>query len=160
MTSDKQPQRPRRINGRANRAQPEPGVVAPRGRLTSARFSAAPDEPPARVPLCRSLTASNGKLAGFGGPAAPEIQPPRAPVPIWFAALLATECQARTNGQDRIVRWDCVLGRAVYTNHGAEEETIEPLGVCLQRGHTVAVSWIPGETAYTVEIFGQFDCVA
>ncbi len=99
-------------------------------------------------------------LAGFGGPAGAGIQSPPAAVPIWFAALWASHCQAKAKGEDRSVSWDCVSGRAIYTNRGAEEETIEPLGVRLQKGHTVAVSWNPGETAYTVEIFRQFDCMA
>jgi len=111
------------------------------------------------APVCRTPAAS-GKLAGFGRPATPAVQIPATPLPIWFAALLATHCQAKAGGEGRDVRWHCVSGRAVYTNDGVEAETIEPLGVCLQVGHTVAVSWTPGETAYTVEVFRGFDCVA
>jgi len=75
------------------------------------------------------------------------------PAPIWFAALMASDCQASARGFGHAVRWDCVSGRAVYTNCGSEAETIQPLGVQLQGGHTLAVSWLPGETAYTVEVF-------
>jgi hypothetical protein len=71
--------------------------------------------------------------------------------------LIASRCQAVAGGEDHMVRWDHVSGRALYTNSGSETETIEPLGVRLQQGHTVAVSWIPGETAYTVEIYRQYD---
>jgi len=99
-------------------------------------------------------------LAELRKPAAPEIQQPPVGLPIWLAALLATRCQASANGQDHAVRWNCVSGRAVYTNRGAEVEAIEPLGVLLEGGHTVAVSWIPGATAYTVEVLRQLDCVA
>jgi len=107
-----------------------------------------------------SLLAAHGKLAGFGGSPSPGIQPPEAAIPIWFAALLAAQCQARAQDGDRDVSWNCISGRAVYTNRGVEEETIEPLGVRLQGGHSIAVSWGPGETSYTVEIFRQLDCVA
>jgi hypothetical protein len=82
------------------------------------------------------------------------------PTPIWLAALIATRCQAVTNGEDHAVMWNHVSGRALYTNAGPETETIEPLGVSLQQGHTVAVSWIPGETAYTVEIYRQYELCA
>lgn len=122
-------------------------------------FAAGSEESGLRAPVCLPLAAS-GKLAGFGIAAAPSIQRPAPPLPIWFAALLATHCQAKAGGQGRDVRWRSVSGRAVYTNDGVEAETIEPLGVYLQVGHTVAVSWIAGETSYTVEVFRKFDCVA
>jgi hypothetical protein len=82
------------------------------------------------------------------------------PAPIWLAALIASRCQAIANGKDHTVRWNHVSGRAIYTNYRPETETIEPLGVSLEQGHTVAVSWIPGETAYTVEVYRQFDLCA
>lgn len=81
-------------------------------------------------------------------------------VPIWLAALLAGGCRALVNGQDHTVRWDCDSGRAIYTNSSTEAEWIEPLNVCVQGGHTVAVTWAPGETGYTVEVFHAFGCVA
>jgi hypothetical protein len=77
------------------------------------------------------------------------------PLPIWMAALIASQCQASSNGGARMVNWRCVSGRAVYTNGDAEVETIQPFGLPLRRGETVAVSWIPGDTAYTVELVGQ-----
>jgi len=43
---------------------------------------------------------------------------------------------------------------------GPATEMIEPLGVKLKGGHTIAVSWVPKETAYTIEVFRQFDCCA
>ena len=76
------------------------------------------------------------------------------PLPIWMAALFASRCQASDEqGGDRMVNWRCVSGRALYTNGGAEVETIQPFGVPLRRGETVAVSWLPGDTAYTVELY-------
>ena len=81
-------------------------------------------------------------------------------VPIWLAALNATACKARGNGQNRIVHWNWVSGRALYTNAGANAERIEPLGVSLKGGHTVAVHWMPGETAYTVEVYQQSELCA
>ena len=92
------------------------------------------------------------RQAAFSGAAQ---QQRYSPVPIWLAALAATECLATRNGEDHAVRWDCVSGRAVYTNSGADTETIHPLGVSLEGGQSLAVYWMPGETAYTVEVYGQ-----
>jgi hypothetical protein len=92
---------------------------------------------------------------------APEVaKPPDEPLPVWFAVLRATDCEAKSDGAEHIVNWNCVSGRAVYTNDGAYTEQIEPLGVSLQRGHTLAVSWTPGDTAYTLEVIGKYDCPA
>ncbi len=79
------------------------------------------------------------------------------PIPVWLAALLAARCQATANGEERAVRWSHFRGRAVYTNAGADAELIQPFGIRLEGGHTVAVSWIPGETAYTVEVYRRYD---
>jgi hypothetical protein len=79
------------------------------------------------------------------------------PTPIWLAALIASHCLAVADGARHAVRWHHESGRALYTNLGSATETIEPLGVSLQQGHTLAVSWIPGETAYTIEVFQQYD---
>jgi hypothetical protein len=76
-------------------------------------------------------------------------------MPIWLAALMATRCQAQGSGQSHPVGWICASGRALYTNSGAATETIEPLGVSLQRGQTLEVYWSPGETAYTMEVSGR-----
>ena len=75
------------------------------------------------------------------------------PVPIWFAVLMATSCRARSNGKHHAVRWKNISGRATYTNSGSEDEHIEPLGISLPGGQTLAVSWVPGETAYTLEVY-------
>jgi hypothetical protein len=77
------------------------------------------------------------------------------PLPIWLAVLMATACQARGSGGYHDVQWNCVSGRAVYTNFGRESERIEPLGVSLSGGETLAVYWTPGETAYTMEVYSQ-----
>jgi len=81
-------------------------------------------------------------------------------VPIWLAALIATCCQATGSGEDHAVRWDCIAGRAVYTNAGVDTELIQPLGVHLLGGQTVAVSWLPGETEYTVEVLRSHEMYA
>src|ERR1700722_9264334 len=122
MTANKQQRHSHRLNGNRSRKLPD-------SRL--------------------SLLPAHGKLAGFGGSASAEIQPPEPAIPIWFAALLAAQCQAKAEGGDRDVSWHCISGRAVYTNRSVDEETIEPLGVRLQGGHSVAVSWGAGETSYT-----------
>jgi len=81
-------------------------------------------------------------------------------VPIWLAALIATCCQATGSGEDHDVRWNCIAGRAVYTNAGVDTELIQPLGVRLLGGQTVAVSWLPGETEYTVEVLRSHEIYA
>ena len=73
-------------------------------------------------------------------------------MPIWLAALMASECRASGNGPGHHVDWDCESGRALYTNSGSACEEIKPLGVTLEGGHTVVISWDPGETGYTVEV--------
>ncbi len=78
-------------------------------------------------------------------------------VPIWLAALIASRCRASANGEGHAVSWICISGRAYYTNAGADAETIQPLGVRLERGRTLSVSWAPGETEYTLEIFGGLE---
>lgn len=72
--------------------------------------------------------------------------------PIWLAALIASCCRATCAGAGETVSWKSVSGKALYTNAGADTEFIHPLGVALQGGQTLAVSWMPGDTAYTVEI--------
>jgi len=82
------------------------------------------------------------------------------PLPIWLAALVASRCQANRDGEDHAVPWSCISGRALYTNAGADTEWIRPLGVHLQRGQTLAVYWLPGETEYTMEVYGQDEMCA
>jgi len=109
--------------------------------------------PPSRAALRKRLLHGNAglrcRLAVRGSARG------REPMPIWLAALMATRCQAKVNGEDHTIFWDCIAGRALYTNHGTAAEHIEPLGVHLQSGHTVAVYWRPGETDYTVEVYCQ-----
>jgi hypothetical protein len=89
----------------------------------------------------------------------PEARPGE-PVPIWLAVLFATSCKAQRDGENHVVRWNWVSGRALYTNAGRDAEHIEPLGVSLLGGHTMAVYWIPGDTAYTVEVYRQKELCA
>jgi hypothetical protein len=86
-----------------------------------------------------------------------EIERASEPVPIWLAVLLASPCEATGNGEGHAVRWNCASGRALYTNVGAYPERIEPLGVTLTEGHTLAVCWAPGETTYSLEVFRRYD---
>ena len=97
--------------------------------------------------------------AGLVRPQLPEARPGE-PVPIWLAVLLATSCKAQRDGENHVVRWNWVSGRALYTNAGRDTEHIEPLGVTLLGGHTMAVYWIPGDTAYTVEVYRQKELCA
>jgi hypothetical protein len=77
------------------------------------------------------------------------------PAPVWLAALAAVTHRATRDGQDRVVGWKCASGRALYTNSGDDAELIQPLGVSLKGGQTLAVSWVPGATTYTLEVFGH-----
>jgi hypothetical protein len=101
------------------------------GRRPCAHGKSGPVQP------ARSAVASNGR------------------VPVWLAALIAAQCQAEGEGENHAIGWDCVSGRALYTNSRAAMERIEPLGISLQRGQTLAVSWRPGETTYTMEVYGK-----
>ena len=74
------------------------------------------------------------------------------PTPIWMAALMATRCLANRDGKGFAVNWNHVSGKALYTNSGDDPELIVPLGVFLRGGETLAVSWVPGDTAYTLEV--------
>ena len=90
----------------------------------------------------------------------PEARVPAEPVPIWLDVLRASSCEARRNGENHAVRWRWVSGRAVYTNSGRDAEHIEPWGVSLAGGQTMAVCWMPGETEYTVEVIGEAELCA
>jgi len=85
--------------------------------------------------------------------ALPEASRPGDPAPIWLSVLCAISCEAQKNGETRSVPWKLVSGRALYTNSSRDAERIEPLGVSLLAGHTMAVYWMPGDTAYTVEVY-------
>ena len=76
-------------------------------------------------------------------------------LPVWMSALEASSCQAQSRRSTHAVRWQHDSGRATYTNLGREEERIEPLGVSVPRGKTVVVTWLPGESGYTVEVYGR-----
>jgi hypothetical protein len=62
--------------------------------------------------------------------------------PIWLAVLAAVHPLC----------WDWRSGRACYTNTGQTAIRIEPFGVQLQSGETIAVCWLRGDTAYSVEV--------
>ena len=85
------------------------------------------------------------------------VQAPRQALPVWFAALINAHCQALMNGTPRTVRWSCVSGRAQYTNFGPDAELIQPFGIRLHGGHTLAVSWLPGDSTYNLEVFRALD---
>lgn len=160
--ADKRHCNPRRMNGDRNGVVRDFAVGAVSGEPAGHRFDCGPgpERPALRARARRGLIPAGNHLAGMASPAAPAVQSPTEPMPVWFAALTAVHCRARSEGQDRAVLWDCVAGRALYTNHGPSAEIIEPLGVPLRRGDTVAVSWMPGETAYRVEVIGSLDYVA
>jgi hypothetical protein len=72
--------------------------------------------------------------------------------PIWLAALAATGCEAISARGCHAVGWQWSGGRAIYTNASAHPEWIQPLGVTLDGGQTLSVTWIPGETEYTLDV--------
>jgi hypothetical protein len=114
-------------------AMNEHGMLRPIGRALTV------------TPRCGSTTSSH-PVRGDNS---------RAAAPVWLAALMAVNCQARGNGLRHDVCWQAVAGRALYTNFGSHAENIEPLGVSLPAGDTLAVYWSPGETAYTVEVYSD-----
>ena len=77
------------------------------------------------------------------------------PAPVWLAALVAARCRAQSQATYHEIRWRAVRGRAVYTNFGPCTERIEPLGVDLPAGDTVAVWWEHGDTAYATEVYSD-----
>ncbi|HWC97584.1 MAG TPA: hypothetical protein VG456_12555 [Candidatus Sulfopaludibacter sp.] len=96
------------------------------------------------------------RLAGACRPIANSLEPRPAKAeaaPIWFAALSAVTSHSAGNGELRSVRFEYVAGRALYTNSTANSQDIDPLGVTLHEGQTLAVYWVPGETAYTLEVY-------
>ena len=76
--------------------------------------------------------------------------------PIRLAALVANVCTA----MGRAVDWQHKSGKALYTNSARDAEHIQPFGVSLRRGETLAVWWQPGETAYTLEVYNDRSAVA
>jgi hypothetical protein len=88
---------------------------------------------------------------------APSVDLWQEPMPVWLSALLAVKCSAVGNGGDHGVLWNCISGRAVYTNLTAHSQRIEPLGVTLMEGQSLAVCWLPGETTYSLKVFRRFD---
>ena len=126
--------------------------VARRGVSSSAAaFSNRGGSESASESAAVTLRSVAGPIRG----ALPEASKPAGGFPIWFAVLMASSCLARANGENHAIRWDCVSGRAEYTNHGGDAERIEPLGVSLMGGQTLAVYWMPGETAYTLEVYRE-----
>jgi hypothetical protein len=121
-------------------------------RVHGSSGGAAPDRSGETALVIRRGAAMGRRRAETRGAAQEQAY-----APIWFAALAATRCQASREGEDHAVRWNCVSGRAIYTNAGIETETIHPLGVALQGGQTLAVCWMPGETGYTMEVYGRKD---
>ena len=82
------------------------------------------------------------------------------PAPVWFAVLRAAGCYALGKGGQHEVHFDLAGGRALYTNSGATSEWIQQLEVEVASGHTLAVFWVPGETAYSTEVYLQPASVA
>ena len=78
-------------------------------------------------------------------------------LPIWMAALFTSDCRATAPGSDCDIQWRCIDGRAHYTNDAGGALLIEPLGIRLENGQTLAASWTPGETSYTFEILRQHE---
>jgi hypothetical protein len=140
------------------------GVRTPRGsqnqlhlarREPGARGVGAPTDAACHQPVACLKAVPTPVRTGL-----PEAKRTHETVPIWLAVLEATSCEAKRNGEYHAVRWQWDSGRAVYTNAGEDPEHIEPLGVRLKGGHTMAVYWMPGETAYTVEVYRQKELCA
>ena len=149
---------------KTDQLDPEEARIAEHSRLHIARRTpvtstvAVPNR--GGIDAAANLSADRLRSAGLVRTPLPEANRPNQPVPIWLDVLLATSCEVQRNGEYHAVRWSWVSGRALYTNAGGEAEHIEPLGVSLMGGQTVAVCWMPGETAYTVEVYRQTELCA
>jgi hypothetical protein len=75
--------------------------------------------------------------------------------PVWMAALQASGCHAVLRDREHGVDWEWIADRAVYTNNGPGTEVIQPLGISLRSGDTLAVFWAPAQTTYTTETYRQ-----
>jgi hypothetical protein len=82
----------------------------------------------------------------------PTIRESHKQLPIWLAALIANRCEAINRIQSHSIGWTCNSRNALYTNSGGDVERIQPFGICLRRGETLAVSWRPGDTEYTLNV--------
>jgi hypothetical protein len=105
-------------------------------------------------------TAAPGPARSTRARSAGGLQSRSAPLPIWFAALVACNCCAISEGEEHPIHWICEADRALYRNSGFHSEWIEALHVRLHRGDTISVRWLPGDTAYTIEVLNSLDCVA
>ena len=158
MSPEKQNNNYRRTSGnhRATARGAAPRMAGP--KRAAAQAHCVPARPTARTEMVVHLAPVDGEdpvrkaIVSSG-----LMEAISEPVPIWLAALMASRCLATGNGEEHTVRWKCASGRALYTNAGAHVERIEPLGVTLMEGHTLAVCWAPGETAYSLEVFRQYD---
>jgi hypothetical protein len=147
-----------RVEGNASasrtRGQAE-GARSPHRAYTSSGGAA-----PVRSGVAGEVVLRRGASAARRDAAKGAAQDSRQATPIWLAALSATRCQASRSGEGHAISWNCISGRAVYTNAGADTETIQPLGVNLRGGQTLTVFWMPGETGYTMEVFGRHELTA
>jgi hypothetical protein len=75
-----------------------------------------------------------------------------------MAVLVATGCRAVSNAGEQAIQWESAGGRAVYTNTSADTQLIQPLGVSLQAGHTLAIHWAYGDSAYAMKIRPSHIC--
>jgi hypothetical protein len=144
------------MNNRESEAMGTPGtepVIVQSSGQAAAVAKVAPPDPDAGSSQREFPSVTSAVGAGPIRTPLPEANRPAEPVPVWLSVLVAARCSAKRNGEHHAVRWDCVAGRAVYTNLGRDAEHIEPLGVSLLSGQTLAVYWVPGETAYTLEVY-------
>lgn len=123
------------------------------------RVPATVNESPQTGPGRSEQEVEGESIAGGPGlPASPGVGSTSRPVdlgetiPVWLAALIAASCKAAVNDTHRAIEWSCFAGRALYTNKSRGAELIQPLGIHLDQGHTLAVSWTPGQTEYTFEV--------
>lgn len=142
MTTGEQRNETRRVTGSTR--------VALRSYAARKRPSCIPAEP------LNSASAAAGAGGSACRPATKALEARGGePAPIWMAVLEATQCQAVADGGDHAVEWDLIAGRAIYTNRSTRTEEIQPLGVQLKGGQSLSVTWMPGETAYTLEVYRQ-----
>src|SRR5258708_34431017 len=88
-------------------------------RVNMAGISVVPNAPQNRPVICDRPSRRNAEFEKRFARRHCEASPKPEAVPIWLAALYAARCSADDGSQRNAVSWNCVAGRAVYTNAGA-----------------------------------------
>jgi hypothetical protein len=71
-------------------------------------------------------------------------------LPIWKSVLLAAGCRVLGSDGSSPVQWECIQD---YLRYQANDSiTVEPFHIALDAGEILEVTWLTGDTGYTVLI--------